>query len=137
MYVKSKMSHITQKNLFSTTSLSVTTLQTGYQMTQKKHSKRKKHMKINSNHQPASILFDLLHLPLISPFFSSPNSYKIVVNRSKKPFFNYVPVCNNRTIWLSNVFTTTLRQWDNRPHSRSRNRDLCHPIHISASMEHC
>ena len=97
------MSHYTQKNLFSTTSLSVTTLQTGYQKTQKKHSKRKKLMTHNTNHPTSSLPFTLLHLPLISPLLPSPKSYKNVGNRSKKPFFNYLPVSNTVTSRLPNI----------------------------------
>ena len=103
MYLTSKISHHTQKKHFSTTSLSVTILQTGYQMTQKKRSKRKKLMTPNTNYPTSSLSFTLLHLPLISPLLSSPKSYKNVGNRSKKAFFNYLPVSNTVTIRLPNI----------------------------------
>ena len=100
VYVTSKISRITQKNLFSPTSLSVTKLHIGYQITPKKRSKRKKLMTHNTNHPTSPLPFNLLHLPLISPLLSSPNSYKNVGNRSKKAFFNYLPVSNTVTIRL-------------------------------------
>ena len=72
-------------------------------MTPKKRSKRKNHMKINTNHPTSSLPFTLLHLPLISPLLPSPKSYKNVGNRSKKAFLNYLPVSNTVTIRLPNI----------------------------------
>ena len=60
-------------------------------------------MTTNTNHPTSSLSFTLLHLPFIYPLFSSPNSYKNVVNRSKKAFFNYLPVSNTVTIRLPNI----------------------------------
>ena len=88
------------KNLFSATSLLVTDILNGYQITPKKCKKDKKHMTTNTHHTYDPYSFIILSLTLFSPMYQSPRSYKNVVNRSKKAFLNYLPVSNKRTIRL-------------------------------------
>ena len=66
-------------------------------------------MTINKNHQSDFMAFILFMLSLILPMYLPPKSYKIVVNRSKKPFFNYVPVCNLLIIRLIQFTLSNMR----------------------------
>ena len=81
-------------------------------------------MKINPNRQCDSLSFTLLHLPLISPLLPSPKSYKNVGKRSKKAFFNYLPVSNTVTIRLLNIAEISAKKWQKMAKKLVKNKKI-------------